>query len=67
VLHVAWLAAAWIGLQIMVGYAFGSGGMAIAIWAHVGGFLAGLVLAVPMLRLRRRGLLTRSEDAGQAL
>lgn len=60
VLHVAWLAAAWIGLQVMVGYAFGGAGMEIAIWAHVGGFIAGLVLAVPMLRWRERRILTRS-------
>ena len=49
-----WLAAAWIGLQLMIGVA-GSGELGnIAIWAHVGGFLAGLVMARPMLRWRFR-------------
>ncbi|TXC69077.1 rhomboid family intramembrane serine protease [Sphingorhabdus soli] len=62
VLHVAWLAVAWIGLQVMVGYAFGGSGMAIAIWAHVGGFLAGLALAVPMLRLHERQVIARGDD-----
>lgn len=61
-LHVAWLAAAWIGLQVMVGYAFGGAGMEIAIWAHVGGFIAGLVLAVPLLRWRERLVLTRTQS-----
>lgn len=59
VLHILWLAAAWIGLQAMVGLA--SGGMpgvppgsTVAIAAHIGGFLAGLALARPMLLFRYR-------------
>jgi membrane associated rhomboid family serine protease len=43
-------ASLWIGLQLLTGVAFnapGTGG--IAIWAHLGGFLAGLV-AVPFLK-----------------
>lgn len=47
-----WLAAAWIGVQLLIGFAGGSGFGAIAIWAHVGGFLAGLLLARPLLRWR---------------
>lgn len=47
-----WLAAAWIGLQLLIGLAGGGGFGAIAIWAHVGGFLAGLLLARPLLRWR---------------
>jgi membrane associated rhomboid family serine protease len=47
-----WLAAAWIGLQLLLGFAGGSGFGAVAIWAHVGGFLAGLLLARPLLRWR---------------
>ncbi len=47
-----WLAAAWIGLQLLIGFAGGGEFGAIAIWAHVGGFLAGLVLARPLLRWR---------------
>lgn len=47
-----WLAAAWIGLQLLIGFAGDGGFGAIAIWAHVGGFLAGLLLARPLLRWR---------------
>ncbi len=47
-----WLAAAWIGVQLLIGFAGGGGFGAIAIWAHVGGFLAGLLLARPLLRWR---------------
>jgi len=52
-LHVLWLAFAWIGLQLLVGLAtrFG-GGPSIAILAHIGGFLCGLALAKPLLLLR---------------
>ena len=46
VLTALWYAASWIGLQLLVGYAFSSGqGPSIAIWTHVGGFLAGLIFA----------------------
>jgi membrane associated rhomboid family serine protease len=44
-------AALWIGLQLLVGVAFdlpGTGG--IAIWAHIGGFLAGLLMGLPLVR-----------------
>ncbi len=46
------LALVWIGLQLAIGFVFNSGGAGggIAIWAHVGGFLAGLVLGVPLAR-----------------
>lgn len=47
-----WLAAAWIGLQLLLGFAGGGGFGAVAIWAHVGGFLSGLFLARPLLRWR---------------
>lgn len=50
-----WLAAAWIGLQLALGFAGGGGFGAVAIWAHVGGFLAGLLLARPLLRWRFGG------------
>ncbi|MEY4269694.1 MAG: hypothetical protein RLZZ58_910 [Pseudomonadota bacterium] len=51
VVRAAWLGAAWIVFQLLLGLA--SGGM-IAIWAHIGGFLAGLLLARPLLRRRFR-------------
>lgn len=45
------LAAFWIGLQLAVGYVFNGGNLGgIAIWAHVGGFLAGLALALPLVK-----------------
>lgn len=50
-----WLAAAWIGVQLLLGFAGGAGFGNIAIWAHVGGFVAGLLLARPLLRWRFRG------------
>jgi membrane associated rhomboid family serine protease len=53
--NVVWLAAAWIGLQLLIGYSFGTAGLRIAIAAHIGGFLAGLILARPLLLLRWRG------------
>lgn len=55
-LHVLWLAAAWVGLQLLIGVA-GTGGMpgTIAIAAHIGGFLAGLALARPLLLWKYRG------------
>ena len=54
-LHAAWLAAAWVALQLLVGFTFQTDGVRIAIAAHVGGFLAGLLLAKPLLMLRWRG------------
>lgn len=53
--HVLWLAAAWIGIQALIGVAGGGGFGAIAIGAHIGGFLAGLALARPLLLWRYRG------------
>ncbi|WP_380877309.1 hypothetical protein ACFB49_12290 [Sphingomonas sp. DBB INV C78] len=54
--NVAWLAGAWVLLQLMVGFAAwgGTGGGGIAIAAHIGGFFAGLALAQPLLLLRYR-------------
>jgi membrane associated rhomboid family serine protease len=50
-----WLAIAWTGLQWLVGFASRGGGYEIATAAHVGGFLAGLALARPLLAWRYRG------------
>ena len=54
-LNVLWLGAAWIGLQVLVGFTFETTGLRIAIFAHIGGFLAGLALAKPLLLLKWRG------------
>ena len=54
-LRILWLAAGWTVIQVMIGFTgigFGGGGGNIAIWAHVGGFIAGLLLARPLLRSR---------------
>ncbi len=54
VVHVAWLAAAWIGIQLLTGLAGFGGGAPIAIGAHIGGFVAGLIFARPLLLWRYR-------------
>jgi membrane associated rhomboid family serine protease len=54
VVHVLWLAAAWVGLQLLIGVSGISGTQQIAIGAHIGGFLAGLLLARPLLLWRYR-------------
>lgn len=50
-----WLALAWTAIQWMIGLVSGGGGYEIATAAHVGGFLAGLALARPLLAWRYRG------------
>ena len=55
--HVVQLAAAWIVVQLLVGFATWRSGMSVAIPAHIGGFIAGLLLVRPLLVLRRRRLL----------
>ncbi|MGQ0560228.1 MAG: rhomboid family intramembrane serine protease [Sphingosinicella sp.] len=53
-LNALWLMAAWIGLQLLVGLTFSTGGLRIAIAAHIGGFLAGVLLAYPLRGRRLR-------------
>jgi membrane associated rhomboid family serine protease len=54
-LNALWLAAGWVVLQLIVGLTFDTSGAAnIAVAAHIGGFLAGLLLAKPLLLLRYR-------------
>jgi membrane associated rhomboid family serine protease len=50
VVHMAWLMAAWIGINLLSQLAFAGNALGIAIWAHIGGFAAGLLLAVPLVR-----------------
>ena len=52
VLTAAWYAATWIGLQLLTGLVFNGGSSGIAIWAHIGGFVTGLLFAQPF---KRRG------------
>jgi membrane associated rhomboid family serine protease len=53
-LHIAWLAVAWVAVQLMLGLVSSTQAMPIASAAHIGGFIAGLVLARPMLAWRYR-------------
>jgi membrane associated rhomboid family serine protease len=50
-----WLAVAWTAIQWMIGLVSGGDGYQIATAAHVGGFLAGLAMARPLLAWRYRG------------
>ena len=54
-LNVAWLMAAWVVLQWMIGYLMGQQGMLLATGAHIGGFIAGVLLQKPLLLWRYRG------------
>ncbi len=53
-LNAAWLLAAWIVMQVLVGALAGAQGVLLAVPAHVGGFLAGLLLQRPLLLWRYR-------------
>jgi len=53
-LHILWLAAGWLVIQLLLGYASAVQGVMIAAAAHVGGFIAGLLLARPLLLWRYR-------------
>jgi membrane associated rhomboid family serine protease len=48
-INVVWLLAAWIVLQMMMGWLAGGQGFLLATPAHVGGFAAGLLLQRPLL------------------
>jgi membrane associated rhomboid family serine protease len=48
------LTLAWVGLNLALGFVGPGIGVAIAIWSHIGGFVAGLLLARPMLLWRYR-------------
>ncbi|RST31013.1 rhomboid family intramembrane serine protease [Sphingomonas ginkgonis] len=53
-LHAVWLAVSWTLLQIAFGWLMGEQGMMLATPAHVGGFVAGLLLQRPLLLWRYR-------------
>lgn len=53
-INIIWLMAAWIVLQLMMGWLAGGQGYLLATPAHVGGFAAGLVLQRPLLLWRYR-------------
>ena len=53
-LNASWLLAAWIVLQMMSGFLAGQQGFMLATPAHIGGFVAGLLLQRPLLLWRYR-------------
>jgi membrane associated rhomboid family serine protease len=60
-LNALWLMTAWVALQICIGIALagsafllGGDGVQVAVAAHIGGFLVGLLLANPLLLFRYR-------------
>ena len=53
-LNALWLLAAWIVLQVTMGWLAGSQGLLLATPAHIGGFIAGLLLQRPLLLWRYR-------------
>jgi membrane associated rhomboid family serine protease len=48
------LTLAWVALNLALGFVGPGLGIRIAIWSHIGGFLAGLLLARPLLLWRYR-------------
>jgi membrane associated rhomboid family serine protease len=53
-LNALWLLAAWVVLQVMTGLLAGTQGFLLATPAHIGGFVAGLLLQRPLLIWRYR-------------
>ena len=53
-INIIWLLAAWVVLQVLVGWTAGGQGYLLATPAHIGGFLAGLLLQRPLLLWRYR-------------
>jgi membrane associated rhomboid family serine protease len=58
-LNALWLLVAWIGLNLMLGIIMrggliGGAEIQVAVGAHIGGFVVGLVLATPLLLFRYR-------------
>jgi membrane associated rhomboid family serine protease len=53
-LNALWLLVAWIVLQIMTGVLAGVQGFLLATPAHIGGFVAGLLMQRPLLMWRYR-------------
>jgi membrane associated rhomboid family serine protease len=53
-LHALWVGAAWVVMQVLMGFTFETLGTRLAVGAHIGGFLVGMLLARPLLLLRYR-------------
>ncbi len=54
VVRIIWLTLAWIAIQLMIGLATMGNAFGIAIYAHIGGFVGGLLLTRPLLQWRFR-------------
>jgi membrane associated rhomboid family serine protease len=54
-INALWLMAAWVLLQMAMGWLAGGQGYLLATPAHIGGFAAGLLLQRPLLLWRYRG------------
>jgi membrane associated rhomboid family serine protease len=53
-IHAAWLLATWVALQWMTGLLAGAEGVMLATPAHIGGFVAGMLLQRPLLMWKYR-------------
>jgi membrane associated rhomboid family serine protease len=53
-INAVWLMVAWVVMQLMIGWLAGGQGYLLATPAHIGGFLAGLLLQRPLLLWRYR-------------
>jgi len=53
-IHVVWLLATWVALQWAAGFVAGGQGILLATPAHIGGFIAGILLQKPLLLWRYR-------------
>jgi membrane associated rhomboid family serine protease len=53
-LNALWLMSAWVILQVIVGVTFAREGVLLVVGALIGGFLAGVLLANPLLLFRYR-------------
>jgi membrane associated rhomboid family serine protease len=53
-INAVWLMAAWVILQVAMGWLAGGQGYLLATPAHIGGFLAGLLLQRPLLLWKYR-------------
>ena len=56
IVRIIWLTLAWIGIQLLIGFATSGNLQGIAIFAHIGGFVAGLLLTRPLLEWRFRSV-----------
>ena len=56
IVRIIWLTLAWIGIQLLIGFATAGNLQGIAIFAHIGGFVAGLLLTRPLLEWRFRSV-----------